>query len=118
MKKIRIDRKKWLRGVGPYSSKLWDKEQQLGCCLGHFIHQTSKCSWNELQDIKAPNKCFKKPSKNNILTRLDLHNIVRNTELSSQAMRINDNVYISNANRESQLINLFKEKGFELEFFN
>lgn len=117
MKKIRIDRKKWRRDhngqfLEPTKTFLWDKTRQLGCCLGHLIHQTTKCSWKELDGIALP-QLFYNPKTNNKLVSNGFA-----TNFTDEASTINDKASRFQPDREAALIKLFAENGFELEFFN
>lgn len=120
--KIRIDRKKWRRGqVGQEGLNvyLWKQEDKLGCCLGHLIHQKSKCSWVELHNKFYPMGFFKGAS---YLTEkkkdYSFNNGVVDNAFASAAAEINDNDKINNQEREARLIVLFANNGFALEFYN
>jgi hypothetical protein len=119
MKTFRIDRKKWLRGMSTVENSLWCADRQAGCCLGHVIHQTTKCSWDDLESLREPKKFYKKPS---ILTEIrfsfpDYGNLVNNT-LALEAMVINDDAMCSDEDREKDLKELFNRHGYNLEFYN
>jgi hypothetical protein len=115
MKTIRINRAKWLRGsVGSSYNSLWCSERQAGCCLGHAIHQTAKCSWNDLRDLTTPPLYYSKPS---FLTKLGPDGFTSN-DFADEAMNINDTNAISEEQREKRLIKLFAENNIKLEFYN
>ena len=67
MTKIKIDRKKWLRGnKDPQGNEasvyLWNNECNAGCCLGHVIHQTNKVPYNNLHKLSSPEDFFHRTS--------------------------------------------------------
>ena len=121
MKTFRIDRKKWLRGGSTFENRLWCAQRQAGCCLGHVIHQTTKCSWDDLEGLGEPKKFYKQPS---MLTEyssdLSYHNYVylENNRLAQEAMLINDETLTPDDVREEQLKELFNKHGYNLEFYN
>lgn len=127
MKTIRINRAKWLRGsVGSSYNSLWCSERQAGCCLGHAIHQTTKCSWKDLDKIDNPRKYY---SRESFLTKgygygygfgdgPTFHvNGFKNNEFALAAMDLNDSIVDSTV-REELLIKLFAENNIKLEFYN
>jgi hypothetical protein len=113
-KTFHIDRKKWQRGNDPDRTYLWSSGQQKGCCLGHVIHQSTKCSWDELNNLKSPMHYYGKAS---ILT-IKTFNGSSDNVLADNAMSINDDRCISDKERERQLIELFNNNGYGLEFYN
>lgn len=126
-KTFRIDRKKWQRGKPAHMTFLWDEGQQKGCCLGHVIHQTSKCSWNNLTGMTTPKDYYSKPSVltmskytkalYNPICEPSLSDITDNT-LADEAMSINDDMGLPEPEREDALIHLFNRYGYKLEFYN
>jgi len=126
MNKIKIDRKKWLRGYkNPEGNEstpyLWNNECNAGCCLGHVIHQTNKVPYNKLDQLSSPENFFHRTS---ILTDYHLSDYygdeatVANNSFAQQAMRVNDNKDYTEEQRENKLIELFLENGIILEFYN
>lgn len=127
MKKIRINRKKWARADGDdYEGRLWNADEGVGCCLGHLIHQVSKCSWDKLDGLITPDDFY---TGKGILTSMLSENdpiylhynrkkVIDNNEFSDQAMFINDDEGLSGKQRERKLISLFYQNDFELEFYN
>jgi len=108
---IRIDRTKWQRGPHDGRTYLWNKYRQEGCCLGHVIHQTQKHSWNSL-DLKAdPFEVLKKQDVCKLVTDQDI-----NSEFANKAIEINDSIYLTEYEREEQLIELFKKNKIKLSF--
>lgn len=120
MKTIRINRKKWLRGAGVdldgafVPNYLWCPDRQAGCCLGHAIHQTAKCSWKDLAGKSIPESYYR---KNSFLTDLRTDGTANNW-FADDAMSINDAADISEEKREKRLIEIFAENHIELEFYN
>ena len=115
MKTIRINRAKWLRGsVGGNNNYLWCSERQAGCCLGHAIHQTAKCSWNDLRNKPTPPFYYSKPS---FLTKFEPYGFTSN-HFADEAMSINDANDISEEQREKLLTALFAENNIKLKFYN
>lgn len=108
--KVRINRKKWLRGGknpnGNYNpSVLWDNTNKAGCCLGHAVRQEKHCSWGKLTNKSYPKDIVK------ILGKTQF------TKFQQKAVRINDNIHMDEAGRERKLIKLFAKYGHELEFY-
>ena len=111
--KVTIDRTKWLRGKGSEESYLWILEADKGCCLGHAINQTNKIPLEDLNFIPAPAGLYNKIRKLKLYLEKEIHLMwVRN------AMDINDKIIITEKEREEKLIELFKDGGLELEFYN
>jgi hypothetical protein len=118
MKTIRINRAKWLRGkTSPYQKNyLWCSKRQAGCCLGHAIHQTTKCSWKDLEKIDNPRTYY---SRESFLTEPTFHvNGFKNNEFALAAMDLNDDIRVDSTVREELLIKLFAENNIKLEFYN
>lgn len=118
MKTITISRKKWLRGdIDDLSvNHLWNSEKQAGCCLGHVIHQTQRLPWYKLQGIGEP-QSVEKPClllTNKCSIGDDVY--FANNAFTEQAMEINDDGGITNKQRESRLIKLFKKNKLKLIF--
>ncbi len=107
--KVRINRKKWMRGckapngTNLYSARLWLQKFNCGCCLGHAVRQEMHCAWSKLE-----NKAFPDHVKGDSVF----------ASFQTEAADINDTTKISNEERESKLIALFKNNGHELEFYN
>ena len=115
MKTIRIDRKKWLRGKTGKKNYLWCSKRQAGCCLGHAIHQTTKCSWKDLDNIDNPRAYY---SRESFLTEpiFDVNGL-KNNEFALAAMDLNDDNRVDSTVREELLIKLFAENNIKLEFY-
>lgn len=128
--KYTIDRSKWRRGferldvaeVG-YTELLNEKGNM--CCLG-MIEEQRGCSRVRL--LNAPNPasahlCDRSDggiSEPGLLWALNERHAeekyVDITQLTAAAMRINDDLYISDASREARLIELFAKHDVELVF--
>lgn len=123
LKTITISRKKWLRGKRlneeaiKQINHLWDSKEQAGCCLGHVIHQTTRCAWSALDGLCEPRQFFNGKS---ILTNAALGDpwapYRDNNVFADDAMTINDNDSLSEAEREQALIDLFKKNKLKLVF--
>lgn len=115
MKTIRINRAKWLRGKTSQKNYLWCSKRQAGCCLGHAIHQTTKCSWKDLDKIDNPRTYY---SRESFLTEsiFDVNGL-KNNQFALAAMDLNDTIVDSTV-REELLIKLFAENNIKLEFYN
>jgi len=118
MRTIKINREKWLRGGG--LSYLWSNDLKKGCCLGHAIHQTQRCSWNELNLLCDPHQFFKR--KIDVLGLTETNRPIYDDTYSSgftvSAEHINDDATINDTEREKQLIKLFEQNKIKLEFYN
>jgi len=120
IKTFRIDRKKWLRGKLDFynNNVLWCDKRQAGCCLGHVIHQTMKCSWDDLKGGGSPEDFYKKPSLLTQYNESSNYIYLENNSLAQSAMLINDDVMCSDEDREKDLKDLFNSHGYNLEFYN
>lgn len=123
MRTIQINRKKWQRGQ-IIDNFLWNNKTCQGCILGHVIHKTQKCSWDELDFMTTPKEYFTRES---ILTNRcneDYDDFfgctyeIDNTLFAEKAMEINDDTVIDDETREKILTQLFKENGYNLKFYN
>ena len=116
MKTIRIDRKKWLRGrIDDQVNYLWCSKRQAGCCLGHAIHQTAKCSWKDLDQMAIPTMYYNKPS---FLTEFGPDGAYIMNNFAELATYINDANEPSEPEREWLLTELFAKNNIKLEFYN
>jgi hypothetical protein len=115
--KVVIDRAKWRcggekgcsfsRGAGPVALR---NEAGYQCCLG-FVTAAVKPELCIL-DIGHPRTlCTDVPEL------VERHgNLFVNTSLTAQAIAINDNCFLPDEKRERQLLDLFRDTGYELEF--
>lgn len=110
MKSFTVERATWCRGNSAYSRLL--TEGNTRCCLGHIgqqcdiddsylLNQTSPQTVNASQHLKFPE---------------ELLNGICNTDLTTQAIIINDNIEIDDTAREEALISLFEDEDIELTF--
>jgi hypothetical protein len=116
MRKVRINRKKWLRGgykssLNPHGTYLWLAQGNAGCCLGHVCKQISRKTEKELEGELCPAYIF---SRKSVLTTT----LGADNDFAIAAMGINDNDSLSESQREHHLISLFLENNITLEFFN
>jgi len=101
------------------------KEQNAGCCLGHFIHQTTKCAWSKLNILPTPENYYTKANKKNpLVIEAVYHELggsfsdIANSPFACRAMGINDCLNINDEQREEELKDLFFSEGYILEFYN
>lgn len=116
-RKFKIDRQRWARG-GQEATKLCDIDGKM-CCLGFAANQISRLTKNELLNHEVPEEVYSKAS---FLTRLvespwgDLQ--TKDNELAENAIGINDNMYLTESEREKLLIELFDEHDIDVTFYN
>lgn len=118
MQEFIIDRNKWrcgsslnknARGLG--HTRLLNKEGFM-CCLGQISLQIENVNID--RKGKPSNVCF---SKENILVKVIYNNLgYIDTDLSINAMYINDNSYLTLKERERQLKELFLKHNIKLKF--
>lgn len=118
MQTLTVDRHTWRCGMdGPHArgegNTAMRNEEGYMCCLGHIALQLysdtdpmSMVGWGEPECCQLPE---------GPLTYWE-DGVCRNTELSQEAMAINDDLVITNEEREKQLTELFADSGFKLEF--
>jgi hypothetical protein len=115
MRKVRIKRSKWLRGISNSNgigNVLWDEEANAGCCLGHVCKQISRKTEKQLNGRCTPADIYVATS---VLTDSD----GMDNELAQEAMKINDKTYLTGeAQREEDLRHLFAINGIELTFYD
>ena len=86
------------------------------CCLGQFSLQLNKkLSNKDIVGVATPGGTLKVIPK---LSRKIYKDRAENTELSSEAMKINDNKDITTEERISKLKELFKEHNFIIRVIN
>ena len=130
-KRIFIDRAKWRTGgdAGDRVAQFGrtDLRNTLGycCCLGFIVAQTRPEI--PILGIEDPEDCrctiegltYEVASELTILGIEDQEKVagrIRNTKLVWAAIRINDEATLTNAQREQQLLELFEDSPYELEF--
>jgi hypothetical protein len=130
--KVMIDRARWRTGnrsknqTGEGETVLLNSQGYM-CCLG-FCLQASKVAKKYLAFSNTPMRAvraaqLKGEVKNANLFRsqgvqalVDSADIVANTDLTAKAIRINDNRLTTPKQKEKELLELFKESVFEIEF--
>lgn len=119
--KLTIDRNTWLRGTGSANSYLLRKSDGRKCCLG-FLACSLGASQDQIENIAAPNFTnYKLNWPHGLVTSTQDYIGVDNypnNYIGNVLMLINDNDKISDLERETQLINIFKQIGIEVEFIN
>lgn len=115
--KFVIDRSKWRCGQnGKFKlgagETLLENEQGYMCCLGQIARQLDNNII--LLDRISPEDLKVEVSP----LCIDINGHIEDTELSSDAMDINDNMNFTNITREEKLIELFNDHGHEIEFIN
>lgn len=122
MKTIKIKRSKWLRGDNkpPVRSILCDPFTEHKCCLGFALNQIYKIPTKLMMGMACPMDVCK--TENSFVRKAKNSNLLLSptgyvdTELSCQAMEINDDHIITDEEREQKLTTLFKKHGFKLIF--
>lgn len=120
MRKIRINRKKWLNGSNNNgNSVLWDSCEKKGCCLGHAIHQVSGKSWESLDSLFTPEEVFQRQDVLGLTKREGwFESSYQDSDFTERAIAINDNINISDMQREKRLIKLFRKNKIRLSFYD
>ncbi len=121
--KIVIDRSKWRCGRvfmtqshGKGETKLLNDEGYK-CCLGFACEQVGGFSEDDIRSIASPSHLADKLKIKSIPYFADRGTAISlNSELSINAMRVNDNVHYSHHEREDELVKLFDENGIKLSF--
>lgn len=106
-KKFTIDRSKWYRGKGDCNSKLLRKDGSM-CCVG-FYAKACGLSDEDIIDKPTINDVYviEEHEENRIEVSDPVINIIYNT---------NDNVNISEADREKGIYEQFIEMGVQVDF--
>jgi hypothetical protein len=120
--KVVIDRSKWRTGLysknrtGKSPVRLLNQEGFM-CCLG-FICKAAGVSEDNLLNVDAPgdfNSSIKEQSPR-LQTLLNPDSVSGNSLLTHKAIGINDCGLSSPGKKEQNLLELFKDSEFELEF--
>ena len=114
MKKLTIDRQRWVRGRNKsYGNSGLLNEKGRMCCLGFWCHFTNGIPKSDLIDFNNSLK------EGGVLYAPDEINSQLYRSWHNEAIEINDAPRMWGKKREERLINLFWEKaGIELEFIN
>lgn len=116
-KKVKINRKKWLRGMKDGDKKkkcpvlLNDEGQR--CCLGFAICQIGKIKKDKILEELTPQDLDFQVSPFSYRDE----NYIENSKFTKECMGINDDEYINEKQREYKLRRKFKSKGIDLEFY-
>jgi hypothetical protein len=119
--KVVIDRAKWRTGQFSKNKtgiSYTDLVNHAGymCCLG-FVCQAAGVSYNHLLGVSTPaDLSYDVRKGTNLHELLSVHDISKNSMLTKSAMLINDCHATTPAEKEKQLLELFKDSEFELEF--
>lgn len=116
MKKVIVERSKWLRGEGEENSKLLRTEDGKMCCLGFVCLAFGKTE-DDIADSEAPSCLIGKDRHSQIgdgtpLIAEDRHE----PGAIVSAMQINDSRYMDELDRELELKRLLRVVGVDLEF--
>jgi hypothetical protein len=119
--KVLIDRSKWRTGqfsknkTGMGFTNLVNHAGYM-CCLG-FCCRAVGVSCDYLLGVGIPaDLSYDTRKGTNLRELLSVHDIGRNSQLTESAIKINDRETTTPAEKEKQLLELFKDSGFELEF--
>lgn len=128
--KVVIDRGKWRTGscgrdqTGKGDTALLNKEGYM-CCLG-FCMVASKVAKKNLLGVSAPGSCLiqdaidpnkaRRSSGVRALTQKSSLTKFKNSIFAHNAMDINDSVESTPEEKEQQLLKLFKDSVFDIEF--
>lgn len=113
-----IDRSKWrcggigINGKGLGSVNLLNYQGYM-CCLGQIAEQLGHQS---LLNLAEPEHINEDNLKSDILIEVDDERGIKNSDLSNNAMLINDDSEINISEREKQLKERFKKDGIKLKF--
>ena len=114
LRRVVIDRMKWLRGGKGEAARLWESRLGMGCCLGHAAHQLDRKTWRELDGRPLPEDViFDDLGRAALSLKLQTHR--SRASRHSPAASINDGE-LSEAVREAKLKKLFRECGVILTF--
>jgi hypothetical protein len=114
--KFIVDRKTWFRGQGPRDSRLL-KEGGERCCIG-FVGQ--QCGIKN-EDLMGEHVVHQVPERHKfprwmtIVVHVGLQ--LEDSDIY-QAYKTNDNLKITDVEREAQLKDIFRRNGDEIEFIN
>ncbi len=107
MREIIIDRSKWRTATHGEGRTQLLNEEGYKCCLGFICQQVSR---RKISENSYPCQ-IDRPVKG-LSYKSNAFNKILDTELTSEAIAINDNEEINNKEREKQLKELFKKSGY------
>lgn len=116
-----IDRKTWLRG--DKDSFLLRKRDGKMCCLGQLslqcgLTQDDIIHKGFLSKLSEMDKILKHPILSQLVKEDRYCTKYLGSTIARELMNVNDNVGICDDQRETKLIELFKEIDVEIEFIN
>jgi hypothetical protein len=115
--KLVIDRSKWLRGEGANPSALLRSEDGKMCCLG-FYGLACGAKPRDIRDVSAPADLAGRVFPG-WLTRVDSDDgcdSIANSPDAAMLMNINDEIHMSDNQRERELSEIFARHGIDVEF--
>lgn len=88
------------------------------CCLGFAANQISRISKNAMYMNYEPSQIYEKKSfLVDFISTEDLHHSeIVNNHFTNKAIAINDDIGITDSEREDRLTKLFAKNGIKLEF--
>lgn len=127
MRKLVIDREKWLRGQGAELSKLLRREDEKMCCVGFYLESCGVPRETLLGNAAAhsPEVALILPDEAKWLNNGDLY-LPNSSPIGRELYAINDRIIILNSltptmdelERENRVMELFSQQGVEVEFIN
>lgn len=114
MRKLTIDRSRWLRGEGSDISFLRRERDGKMCCLG-FLALQCGMTVAKITGVANPSDVLDERWPLTIIGQDD-HCIVENTNLTNNMIEMNDAEWLAEEEREESLKKLFAVVGIELEF--
>jgi hypothetical protein len=121
MRKLIIERSRWIRGefypdeTNVDLTFLWNQAKDCGCCLGHYLNKLEGVNLFQLDGFGEPNELN---MDCDLVYRhdIDYDMIYSDNKFAVEAMFINDDTSITDETREENLIELFASQDIELEF--
>jgi hypothetical protein len=108
--KLKIKRKRWLRGVGSDDAYLYRSEDRKMCCLG-FYARALGYPVNKIRDIQDPENCDDKEDMDSLLNEYGYNN-----SICQNLIHVNDSPSFGDSDREVQIKKLFKKIGVDVTF--
>lgn len=109
MNELVIKREFWLRGEGTSNSYLLRSFDKKMCCLG-FLARSCGYGVTEINEMCTPSgvaKIYGDHFPYSVLIHKDIN--VLNSDMTIEAMGINDDKYLSESDREEKLTRLFQQ---------
>ena len=110
-----IKRSEWYRGKTYYGSKLVRAEDGLKCCLG-FLGEACGVPLTSMIDIGTPEMMEEKSKKLFPSDYFSKTHLAYRSDLGHSILQTNDDQHMSEEQRESTLIELFKQLDINLRF--